>query len=123
MGKIEKEYIVKPEEGIVVAFSYPEFTLESDCPLLGIVLTSMSYDEPDLDHYKGIARCGEHDKFSEETGRIIASAKADEKYHRAEAGRYARAAAKLRQAVDIAERKANSHKKKASRIDNMLKKY
>ncbi len=104
----EKNFIIKPEEKVVVAImdaSENGVTDEvvSKCakPTMYAVLSlimnayDMNISELDIPYnasYKGVSICDEHDIFDEKKGKDIAESKANLKYHTAMAKKYKRIA-------------------------------
>ena len=130
--KLEKRFIVKPEEKIVIALISNHDNLFDELRNESVEAREAHrelyyvtpFSEPDNDDvFKGIARCDEHDVFDAETGKKIAAAKADYKYHVAMMKAYEKYITFCAKAIETFEKKINKHAEATALIEKKLEKY
>lgn len=132
---MEKKYIVKPEDKIVIAMaeddSY-EGTFEevikycgdeTYCMLLELITNSDNLDIAYGNLFKSVARCDNYDEFNEKVGKEIAGSKTDIKYHRAMAKKYKMILDILQNAMGEISWLYNMHEAKRINIERSIKKY
>lgn len=126
----EKHYVINEDDGIVVAIGnevYPE-NEASDARLnrdekwfLSKVLSNNTYDN--IYRGKGVARCSGDDAFDVNTGKIIASAKADKQLHRQMVHCYDKTIRQLENVLAETKRLKACHEDKIKRCDDVIDAY
>lgn len=98
---MDKRYIIKEDEGIVIAIKDEFDSILNELRKYGSKKTYnllndyiLWYEEKprlslESENFKGVSKCDEFDIFDEKKGRDIASCKADIKYHAAMRKKYA----------------------------------
>lgn len=130
-----KQYVVKEEDGVVVAIG------DDICPARdandagldfrgkGVLYSAIAhstehlYNDSWIHGGKGVARCADEDAFDENTGRIIASAKADGQLYRAMVKIYGRTIDELEQCLVEAKRLKGCYEEKEKRCNDVIETY
>lgn len=126
-----KHYVIKEDDGVVVAIGneiYPEVEASDsrlnldEKWLLGWMLSHNTRFDI-VYGGKGVARCSDDDAFDVNTGKIIASAKADKQLHRQMARCYDDVIGQLEDVLDEAKRLKACHEDKIKRCDDVIDSY
>lgn len=138
---MEKRFIVKPEEKVVVAIMDAycdgiQEEVEKKCtrPTANLVQhiiindhsQGLNYRNYEINYnvpYKGVSKCDEYDKFDEKVGRDIAGSKADLKYHTAMMKKYSRISELLKKATEEIQVLEFEHMRKVMHINEDLQRY
>lgn len=129
----EKEFISKPENGLVIATMdrnaceciADEVHVKCSRDVYHIINSMIIYDyelpyELDIcrgEPYKAVVRCKEDDVFNENVGKEIAASVCDKKYHQTMAKKYKMILKLLKKAIVEIEKLQFAHEAKVMNID------
>lgn len=126
-----KHYVIKEDDGVVVAIGneiYPEqeasdarLNLDEKWLLSKVLSNNTRYDN--IYRGKGVARCSDDDAFDVNTGKIIASAKADKQLHRQMVHCYDETIRQLENVLAETKRLKACHEDKIRRCEDVIDAY